>query len=225
MLFAGVSSATSSWLESHQLGSVDDVLDLDLDALAADESVGGRRVVDPLYLVCTNGKHDRCCARDGLPVAHELSRMLGSRVWECSHVGGDRFAGNLVCLPDGHFYGHVDPDAARSIVAANEAGEIELDHWRGRSCHPFAIQAAEALVRRRLGVSEDGALRVHSAERDGARYEVCFLRRGANAVHARLDVVPGSPTETLTCGGARAAAPTYSLVGLREEVGDPHGGR
>ena len=28
-------------------------------------------------------------------------------VWQCTHVGGDRFAGNLVCFPEGLFFGRV----------------------------------------------------------------------------------------------------------------------
>ena len=46
----------------------------------------------PLYLVCTHGRHDRCCALRGRPVAQALSRRHPQRTWESSHVGGDRFA-------------------------------------------------------------------------------------------------------------------------------------
>ena len=57
---------------------------------------------DPLVLVCTNGRHDPCCATFGRPLARVLRE--GARrddVWECSHIGGDRFAANIVILPEG----------------------------------------------------------------------------------------------------------------------------
>lgn len=214
-LFAGVSSATGSWIEQFELDRTDAILDLDLTELATGSTVGGRRLNRPLYLVCTNGKHDACCARDGLPVARELARTLGDRVWECSHVGGDRFAGNLVCLPDGQFYGHVDPTAARSIVEANESGELVLDHWRGRSCHPFAVQAAEYLVRHELGVVDDNDLRVTAVQREQTHYDVDFVRRDGSRLHARLAVVEGPVIDPVTCAGARAIVPAYELMNLR----------
>src|SRR5690606_4220079 len=73
-LFAGVSSTTGSWLEEFELDGTEEILHLDLDGLTTGATVGGRRLDEPLYLVCTNGKHDVCCARDGLPVAQELAR-------------------------------------------------------------------------------------------------------------------------------------------------------
>ena len=56
----------------------------------------------PLLLVCTNGRHDACCATFGRPLARDLRHSAGSAdVWECSHIGGDRFAANVVILPEG----------------------------------------------------------------------------------------------------------------------------
>src|SRR4051795_13422727 len=52
----------------------------------------------PVYLVCTQGRHDQCCAIDGRPVAAALALTRPAETWECTHVGGDRFAANLVVL-------------------------------------------------------------------------------------------------------------------------------
>lgn len=213
-LFVGISTRTDRWLERLTLSDVDEILDLDLDALADGRSVGGDRVTRPLYLVCTNGKHDRCCARDGLPVVRELSTWLGDRVWECSHVGGDRFAGNLVCLPDGHFYGHLDAASARTVVAANEAGRIALDHWRGRSCLPFAVQAAESLLRSRIGLDVDADLQVVGYRADGTRHQVRFGRTDGTRIDTTVETTPGSQEMVLTCAGPPAAVPTYALVDM-----------
>ncbi len=75
------------------LQGYDDLLGLDLTA-------AGERLGHPLLLVCTHGKHDRCCARYGRPLHHALDEQAEDGwVWQSSHVGGDRFAGNVVVLP------------------------------------------------------------------------------------------------------------------------------
>ena len=51
---------------------------------------------DPLYLVCTHGKRNVCCARLGGPLAQALAARHPGQVWETTHVGGHRFAANLV---------------------------------------------------------------------------------------------------------------------------------
>ena len=73
-----------------------------------------QRAVDlgPILLVCTHGVHDTCCALRGRPVAAALAARWPGQVWECSHVGGDRFAPNVVVLPDGFYYGNLDPETA-----------------------------------------------------------------------------------------------------------------
>ena len=214
-LFVGISAPTGSWLERLTLDDVDDVLDLDLEHLADGRSVGGERLSQPLYLVCTNGKHDPCCARDGLPVVRELTTMFEDRVWECSHVGGDRFAGNLVCLPDGHLYGHLDPASARTVVAANEAGRVALDHWRGRSCLPFAVQAAESLLRTRFGLGTDTDLRVLRYTADGTRHRVSFGRADGARIDTTVETTSGPLQVALTCAGPPASIPSYALTDVR----------
>jgi hypothetical protein len=216
-VYAGVSRPAGSWLERIELEHVDDLVGLDLNGLTDGDTVGGERVVEPLYLVCTNGKHDACCAEHGLPVARELATQLPHRVWECSHVGGDRFAGNLVCLPEGSFYGHLEPASARAVVAAHEDGRILLDHWRGRSSIPFAAQAAEALVRRELEVHRSEELRVTSVTREGNRHEVRLTRPNGGTVAATVIVDRSATALALTCAGSPAVAPTYSLESVRVE--------
>src|SRR4029077_16896876 len=76
------------------------------------------------YLVCTHSKHDTCCALRGRNVAMALHEVRPGLVWECSHVGGERFAANVLVLPTGLLYGRVLPFAAAEFVAAAEAGEV-----------------------------------------------------------------------------------------------------
>ncbi len=119
--------------------------------LRAGESLGLERVEGPVYAVCTHGRHDACCAERGRPVALALAKAEPDRTWECSHIGGDRFAGNLVVLPHGLYYGRLDPDSAVALAATTAAGRLDLDRLRGRSTLAMPVQAAEIHLRRHLG--------------------------------------------------------------------------
>ncbi|WP_324278249.1 sucrase ferredoxin [Blastococcus brunescens] len=94
----------------------------DADLLTApwDGSVG-EPAPGPTYLVCTHGGHDACCALRGRPLARALPTPGPADVWECSHLGGDRFAANVLVLPHGFYYGQVPGDGA-DLVAAHTRG-------------------------------------------------------------------------------------------------------
>jgi hypothetical protein len=102
---------------------------------------------DPVALVCVHGRHDVCCAMRGRPVAAALEQRWPGRVWECSHLGGDRFAATLVLLPHGLYYGRVDGPSGAAILAAYDRGEVEPTHLRGRTSLPRLAQAAQAAAR------------------------------------------------------------------------------
>ena len=140
----------------------------------------GERIDGPLYLVCTNGRRDVCCGRAGRELARALAPELGDRLWETSHIGGHRFAPNLVCLPEGLVYGRLDAEAATRVVAAHRDGRIVLEHFRGRSALEPAAQAADFFARRetgRLAIADDPAaeldLRVEPVALDPPRPESC----------------------------------------------------
>lgn len=121
----------------------------DLDELAAidwarPEPAGGKEVAAPLFAFCTHGTHDLCCARYGNAVYQASQSDL---VWQVSHVGGCRFAPNLVCLPHGVVYGRLDEAEARLAIEAHESGRIYPPRYRGRSCYPKAVQAADYYLR------------------------------------------------------------------------------
>ena len=128
-----------------EFGADDELRSLPLDGSA------GTRSTEPFYLVCTHGRHDQCCAIEGRPVAEALHRLRPGSVWECSHVGGDRFAANVVAMPHGVYYGRVEPARVADLVAAHERAEVLPDLVRGRSTAVPAAQAAIAHVRRTTG--------------------------------------------------------------------------
>jgi hypothetical protein len=213
-VFVGVTTPAAGWFERFDLDGPEELFDLDLDPLGDEQPCGGDPVERPFYLVCTNGKHDACCAELGRPVVETLVPRLGERVWECSHVGGDRFAGNLVCLPAGTFYGHLDADVAATVVDAHERGEIDLDRWRGRSSLPFAVQSAEAFARHELGLTRVDDLRYLAARRAGEHTVARFGRREGGAVEVTVRRRRAEVEQRLTCAGAPVLPPVHDLVEL-----------
>ena len=206
------SDHTARWVERVEVDEPVDLLTLGLASLGSEAPPGvGELVEDPLHLVCTNGRHDPCCADLGRPVVRAL-RDAGVDVWECSHIGGDRFAANVVCLPSGVYLGRVPPQDAARIVADHDAGLVDVDHYRGRSNLPPLAQAAEVLARRELGERRLDALAMRSWQHDddgavvlldldGATVEVAVARRRGTA-------------EQLTCAPAVSRPWEYALTGL-----------
>jgi hypothetical protein len=211
--------ATTSWVEHGVLRSPQEILDVDLSALAAGERTGfGRLNERPLYLVCTNGRRDPCCAERGRPLARTLSAAFGERVWECSHIGGDRFAGNVVCFPHGIYLGRVRPEEAVSIAQRYEEGIIDLDHYRGRSCYDFAVQSAEYFVRRRENLHRVNDL-VLVKRTEGRPGEVIaqFSSPDGSIYRVRVRSTPVVEARPLTCHAAEESRPRNFEL-MREEV-------
>jgi hypothetical protein len=158
----------SPWAEQLELDDTG-LADLDPQVTRSPTPPGvGVRVDGPLWLVCTHGKRDRCCATYGRPIADALAALHGDAVWEVSHVGGHRFAGNLVALPDGTVYGALQVADALGVVELHRSGRAAVAHLRGRSGLPRAAQAAEVLVRGRLELDRRDAVRVDGvASADG----------------------------------------------------------
>lgn len=221
-----VVNVVRGWARSAVVDDVDVVADLDLsgllsgpmDAPTATGPVAWEPWDDPLLLVCTHGRHDACCAERGRPLAAALASRWPELVWECSHMGGDRFAANLLCLPDGNAYGRLDAETGPEVVAGHLAGRVSLEHHRGRTTVPWVAQAAEAEVRRRLDETRLGAVTSRVLTRDAAGADVAVGVDGA--VHrVRVDVTHTPPAQ-LTCTAARPArAPAYAVRSLSEQDG------
>jgi hypothetical protein len=212
--FAVSVSPTASWAEATTLASAEDVLDLDLPALGERRSLGLPSYDAPLFLVCTHGRHDPCCAERGRPLARALALSHSQETWECSHIGGDRFAGNLVILPQGLYYGRVDADAGPRIARLHEQGMLDLRHLRGRVTQSFVVQAAEWELRNKLertGI-EDVAL-VREVSTAGIT-EAVFAVRGGSTWSVRMNTEEAAPA-ALTCASTRLnAAPRFDLLGI-----------
>ena len=214
-VFAAVADPERPWLGRTYVDRPADVLDLPLDRLA-DRPAPFQTVQGPLFCVCTHGKHDVCCAERGRPVAAALAAAHPGPTWEVSHIGGDRFAGNLLVLPDGLYYGRLDACSAARVAAEHLAGRLDLDHLRGRCGYPFAAQAAETHLRRHTGVLDQHRIRLVGCAREGDVVTATFeLDENRWRVRVRRS---GSPPRQLTCQALRAnPAVVHTLVGIDKD--------
>ena len=147
----------------------------DIDLLdAADALIGADSLAiehpDAVILVCTHGVHDVCCALRGRPVAAALASRWPELVWECSHIGGDRFAPNVVLLPDGFYYGNLDPDNAMSTVEAHLAGTVLTEQLRGMARFLPPVQAAAVAAYRTFGPLGPSDVTVRRTEHIGPHH-------------------------------------------------------
>ncbi len=157
------------------------------------------------YLVCTNGARDPCCAIRGPAVAAALERVRPGQVYECSHLGGHRFAANVLVLPDGLCFGRLDSRTAVALVEELEAGRLPLDHLRGRTALGPEQQAAEILLRRELGLTGLGDLRPVGVS--GSERQARFARADGREVVAHLHA-ERLPPQRVSCRDDKVEAAT-----------------
>jgi hypothetical protein len=177
----------------------------DVPLPAAGAGLPGIPVAEPMLLVCTHGRRDRCCALDGRALVAAVAPGCPD-VWEASHLGGHRFAPTALVLPTGYLYGRLDRTTAVAARKAAGHGEVEPALCRGRSTWSRAAQVAELAVREAVGLRDAAALTVE--ERPGSNEVDVLAADGRRwAVPVRRVAVRGArPT---SCGAA--AEPVEAL--------------
>lgn len=191
-VFVGHGEPGRRWLERVTLPDRSALAELDLEAVTRGLRGHGEPVDGPLFLVCTHGTKDVCCAVLGRPVALAMAKDHPHRTWEVSHVGGDRWAGNLLVVPDGYLHGQLGPTEAGLVAKSALARQVQPDNLRGRTTAATGWeQYAEVVVRRHTGL--------------------CGLD-DVTARHVRHDGDPDSRTVTVTARGRR-----YEVVVRRHE--------
>jgi hypothetical protein len=191
------------------------LLDVDLNALADGETGPGRAIDHPIYLVCTHGRHDICCADRGRPLYRALFATRPDRTWEVSHLGGDRFAGNILVLPRGDYFGRVEPEDAESLVSSYESGRIDLAHHRGRSIQPRLVQAAEHFLRDSDGLVALDDLVVTDYRRSDHDHADVVFGGPEGVVEVRVKARRGPERSYLTCRADQSGYPVlYDLVSI-----------
>ncbi|RJS45526.1 sucrase ferredoxin [Nocardioides cavernaquae] len=180
-VFLANTSPGARWLAATVLEDPAELLTLALGTLDAGAPEGFALEDGPLFLVCTNGRRDVCCAERGRPIAAALASAYPAETWETTHLGGHRFAGALLTLPAGLSYGRVDPDSAVEIARASASGHVVAPYLRGRTAYDGAVQAAEVELLDRLGLTAIDALALVASEVVGAHTIVTFRHAGGEA--------------------------------------------
>ncbi|MGV2920926.1 sucrase ferredoxin [Streptomyces alfalfae] len=193
------------------------------DARGTGVAPGGTRVgpgasaLPPVVLVCAHGQHDTCCAVRGRPVGRALSERWPDLVWECSHVGGDRFAANVVVLPDGVYYGNLDAASCVETVAGHLAGRIRPEHLRGYTDLFPPQQVAVAALLRRFGAAGRYDHTIVATVREHDRWRVRVATRAPRPAVFEVEVRSHrTPPRQLTCRGlSMSSAVVYEVTSVR----------
>lgn len=182
---------------------------------------------EPVILVCAHGQHDVCCAIRGRPVAAALSERWPEQVWECTHVGGDRFAANVVVLPHGVYYGNLDANSATAVIEEHLEDRIGAEHLRGYTDLPPIAQAAVSVALRRDGPAGRFDYTVTSTSQQDALWTVGLRGRRPQQSELEIDLrVSRTAPRRLTCQGPQtSAALVYALEDVRVQQPGPGPGR
>lgn len=187
-LYIAAPRETNPLLYEFKLSRYTDLLDLNPAAmLTGDLEYRANLVSDPLYLVCTHGRRDPCCARRGLPVYQSLARYVGKpTVWQTSHIGGHRYAATMLAFPYGVYYGFVGDNEAPVIAQHNDAGRLYLPRYRGRTVYSKPVQAAEYYLRQHTGTDMIEAYRLLDTVADDDQWTIRFEDANAQTLTVTL---------------------------------------
>ncbi|MEE9385876.1 MAG: sucrase ferredoxin [Nannocystaceae bacterium] len=225
--------------------TVQSLMELDTLDLAHPE-VWGEVDKAPVYLVCTHGRRDACCARKGVPLYRAVEALVGDRAWQTSHLGGHRFAPVLLTLPHGYMYGRIEVAECQELVQATDAGRVGIgtgveSRVRGRVDLSAVQQAAECFLRDALAENSFGALEPagvearrpvvvgvpgHGTRAGGvppcggqvaAQRWISFWKVGARRYEVETERVPGALPVLKSCGDETGSLiGTMRLLGWRE---------
>jgi hypothetical protein len=214
MLYVGSSRPGEESLYALEFERHEDLLEYDFAGALLGGETPGVPVEHPIFIVCTHGKRDRCCAKYGRPLYDALKKKIDPAwVWQSTHVGGDRFAANVVVLPEGLYFGRVDDEDIDPLLDEYFDGRIHLDRYRGRSTYTFPVQAAEQAVREAEGLTEIDAIALEKVERRGDGWRVT-LRVGGKLRRADVESVLAEEPVYLTCGSVTPQRPRHYLARL-----------
>ena len=197
------------------LNAYDELLGLNIEAiLAEDAAYDSHRVTNPLLLICTHGKRDRCCAKFGLPIYAALAAQMGDAVWQTTHTGGHRFAPTLLSFPEGVSYGRLTLDTLPAFIADQQQGRLTLDLLRGRTCYQPIAQIGDYFLRKQTGnLSLDAYCHQSTTQTGDKTWLVVFGERETAVSHHLTIVENPDPLELYASSGSfkRKTVPQFSL--------------
>ncbi|CCK26997.1 sucraseferredoxin family protein [Streptomyces davaonensis JCM 4913] len=223
-VYAAHTTPGNAWLHGATVRDPRRLLDLDFAALGKGDHRGFDSVLqaaphtgDPLALVCTNGKRDRCCALLGRPLAAELDASGVGGIWEVTHLGGHRFSPTLLVLPYGYAYGRAEAHTVKEILSRAREGRIVVENCRGNSAWERPGQAAELAVRTAVGEYAADALSVVRTEGAAPRWTVTVGHCDGRQWHVIVTQGAALPPRAESCGTSVLGSPArMDVVAVRE---------
>ena len=180
-------------------------------------------------LVCTHGAHDSCCGSFGYPVYNVLRHRYAAdpganlRVWRVSHLGGNRFAPNLLDMPEGRNWVRVGEEHLDALVHRTGAASDLRDRYRGwvGMESPYEqIAEREALMREGWGwigrrVESSLVDLDEAAERAVVRLEFSVGANGETSAYvAKIERTGSAPLADCISGTPGKDAPQYAVTEL-----------
>lgn len=214
--YVSVSTPSRQTLHAFDIENYAELLWLDLPAIVADEAnYAEYRTAETLFLVCTHGKRDKCCAKFGRPVYEALIAAAPEQAWEASHLGGHRYAAVTAVLPVGLYYGLLAPTAVLPFLAAAQQNDIFPQHFRGRIYYPPPVQAAEYFLRQAQAAwGYDQFALVGQEKLAEGRLRVSFVDRDTAVVYSVTLEVSFSPVMAGCSPPKEKQRPHYALVAV-----------
>jgi hypothetical protein len=222
-VYAAHTAPGNTWLRSATTSDPEQLLALDFTALGSgtphsfDKVLDGRpHIGDPLALVCTNGKRDRCCALLGRPLAAELAASGVDGAWEVTHLGGHRFSPTLLVLPFGYAYGRAEAHTVKEILQGVREGRVVTEGCRGSSAWERPGQAAELAVRTAVGEDAADALTVVRTDGEAPHWEVTVAHTDGRVWRVTVAQSSSLPPRPESCGSALGSPARMDVLAVRE---------
>ncbi|WP_328768197.1 sucrase ferredoxin [Streptomyces sp. NBC_00286] len=222
-VYAAHTAPGNVWLHSATTSAPKQLLELDFAALGGgasdtfDTVLDGRpHTGDPLALVCTNGKRDRCCALLGRPLAAELAASGVDGAWEVTHLGGHRFSPTLLVLPFGYAYGRAEAHAVKEILQGVREGRVVTEGCRGSSAWERPGQAAELAIRTAAGEEVADTLTVVHTDGTAPRWEVTVAHTDGRIWRVTVAQGASLPPRQESCGSALGSPARMDVLAIRE---------
>ena len=202
--FIAHSEVGNEVLYSGEVSDPREYLDLALDGS------DGAVCTDPLVAVCAHGKHDQCCAVRGRSACKAIAAKYPDFTWECSHLGGDRFAATMLVLPEGLCYGRVDSTDSADLVRLYLEGRLDNTLLRGRTSLPHAVQAAQYFAREATGDDRIAGLPPLTVERGEGKIRV-VLRGESGPIEVWLREEMSEPLQSQCHAQVSGRVRTFAL--------------
>lgn len=180
-----------------------------------------KQIHDRFAFVCTHSGRDACCAVLGRELIDrsipEYPDPFSHLVWECSHIGGHRFAPTALLTPINTVVGRCEAGTVHKWVAT---GTINAGYIRGASWLDPQAQAAQAYVLNENPELQTPDIQIEPTEEESSSYRVTAQDGRSWMVH--LESVQLDRPRPDSCGGEPKMGTKFVITRCDQLVGDPN---